>query len=49
MRLLIKLRCLTHYEIYSKNGFWLLNKLLLPGYKYGIEFTWSETTQFLDF
>ena len=33
-------------SIYSINGFWLLNKLLLPVYKYGIEFTWSETSHF---
>lgn len=36
-------------SIYTINGFRLLNKLLLPGYKYGVEFTWSETSHFLDF
>ena len=36
-------------SIYSIYGFWLLNKLLLPVYKYGIELTWSETSHFLDF
>ena len=36
-------------SMYSINGFWLLNKLLFPGYKYGIQLTCSETSHILDF
>lgn len=36
-------------SMYSINGFWLLNKLLFPSYKYGIQFTGSETSHILDF